>query len=155
VLTPCGLAARESLRLEAGVPLHGHELTESITPWDASAGDAVDLDKPDFIGRRALAVRAGREGAAGTTRLVALIGRGRCAARAGDGVFDLRGRRVGAITSGLLSPTLGRPIALALLAPASPEEPAWATGTTFNVEAAGGRTRPMEVVTAPFYRRTQ
>nr|WP_314927126.1 glycine cleavage system aminomethyltransferase GcvT [uncultured Actinomyces sp.] len=155
VLTPCGLAARESLRLEAGVPLHGHELTESITPWDASAGDAVDLDKPDFIGRRALAVRAGREEAAGTTRLVALIGRGRCAARAGDGVFDLRGRRVGAITSGLLSPTLGRPIALALLAPASPEEPAWATGTTFNVEAAGGRTRPMEVVTAPFYRRTQ
>ena len=131
VLTPCGLAARDSLRLEAGMPLYGHELTEETTPYDASLGAVVALDKPEFIGRQALVARAAREGAPGTLRLVALAGGGRRAARAGCTVFR-EGRRVGTITSGLLSPTLGHPIALALLR---------------------GRIYPMRVVAAPFYRR--
>ena len=61
VLTPCGLAARDSLRLEAGMPLYGHELTEETTPYDASLGAVVALDKPEFIGRQALVARAARE----------------------------------------------------------------------------------------------
>ena len=60
-LTPCGLAARDSLRLEAGMPLYGHELTEETTPYDASLGAVVKLDKPEFVGRQALAARAVRE----------------------------------------------------------------------------------------------
>ena len=82
---------------------------------------------------------------------VALAGGGRRAARAGCTVFR-EGRRVGTITSGLLSPTLGHPIALALLEPASPEEPQWAEGTSLDVDVRG-RTYPMRVVAAPFYRR--
>ena len=152
VLTPCGLAARDSLRLEAGMPLYGHELTEETTPYDASLGAVVALDKPEFIGRQALVARAARDGAPGTLRLVALVGEGRRAARAGCTVFDQEGRRVGTITSGLLSPTLGHPIALALLEPASPEEPQWAEGTSLDVDVRG-RTYPMRVVAAPFYRR--
>ena len=152
VLTPCGLAARDSLRLEAGMPLYGHELTEETTPYDASLGAVVALDKPEFIGRQALVARAAREGAPGTLRLVALAGGGRRAARAGCTVFR-EGRRVGTITSGLLSPTLGHPIALALLEPASPEEqPEWAEGMSLDVDVRG-RTYPMRVVAAPFYRR--
>ena len=152
VLTPCGLAARDSLRLEAGMPLYGHELTEETTPYDASLGAVVKLDKPEFVGKQALVARAARDGAPGTLRLVALVGEGRRAARAGCTVFDQEGRRVGTITSGLLSPTLGHPIALALLEPASPEEPQWAEGTSLDVDVRG-RTYPMRVVAAPFYRR--
>ena len=66
-LSPCGLAARDSLRLEAGMPLYGHELSEGITPFDASLGSVVGLDKPEFVGREALVERAGRRGAEGTT----------------------------------------------------------------------------------------
>ena len=152
VLTPCGLAARDSLRLEAGMPLYGHELTEETTPYDASLGAVVKLDKPEFVGKQALVARAARDGAPGTLRLVALVGEGRRAARAGCTVFDQEGRRVGTITSGLLSPTLGHPIALALLEPASPEEPQWAEGTSLDVDVRG-RTYPMRVIAAPFYRR--
>ena len=153
-LTPCGLAARDSLRLEAGMPLYGHELTEETTPYDASLGAVVKLDKSEFVGREALAARAAREGAEGTQQLVALAGEGRRAARAGCEVLDHEGRRVGVITSGLLSPTLGHPIALALLAPASPEEPQWAEGAALEVDVRG-RAYPMRVVAAPFYRRAR
>ena len=153
-LTPCGLAARDSLRLEAGMPLYGHELSEATTPYDASLGAVVKLDKSEFVGREALAARAAREGAEGTQQLVALAGEGRRAARAGCEVLDHEGRRVGVITSGLLSPTLGHPIALALLAPASPEEPQWAEGAALEVDVRG-RAYPMRVVAAPFYRRAR
>lgn len=151
-LTPCGLAARDSLRLEAGMPLYGHELNESMTPFDASLGGTVVLDKPEFVGREALEVRAGREGEPDTLTLVALAGEGRRAARAGCTVRDDRGRDVGRITSGLLSPTLGHPIALALLHPASPEAPAWPEGTVLDVDVRG-RSYPMRVVASPFYKR--
>ena len=85
---------------------------------------------------------------------MALAGEGRRAARAGCEVRGHEGRRVGVITSGLLSPTLGHPIALALLAPASSEDPQWAEGTALKVDVRG-RSYPMRVVTAPFYRRAR
>ena len=153
-LTPCGLASRDSLRLEAGMPLYGHELTDDITPFDASLGAVVKLDKPEFVGRDALLVRAGRQGQEGTRVLVALAGQGRRAARAGCPVLDEQGRRLGAVTSGLLSPTLGHPIALALVAPACAEEPAWPSGTRLTVDVRG-KSLPMSVVDAPFYRRAR
>lgn len=152
VLTPCGLAARDSLRLEAGMPLYGHELLQTITPFDASLGAVVALDKPDFVGREALEARSRRQGEEDTQVLVALAGRGRRAARAGCTVLDGSGRQLGAITSGLLSPTLGHPIALALLAPYSAQEPAWPVGTELIVEVRG-RQMPMGVVATPFYKR--
>ena len=151
-LSPCGLAARDSLRLEAGMPLYGHELSEGITPFDASLGSVVGLDKPEFVGREALVERAGRRGAEGTTVLVALAGQGRRAARAGSAVFDAAGRRVGTVTSGLLSPTLGHPIALALVSPASPQAPDWPVGAQLSADVRG-RMLPMSVVASPFYRR--
>lgn len=157
-LTPCGLAARDSLRLEAGMPLYGHELTEGITPFDASLGAVVKLDKPEFVGRTALAARAEREGEAGTRVLVALTGEGRRAARAGSTILADDGEggphELGAVTSGLLSPTLGHPVALALLAPYSHEEPAWPVGTVLAADVRGKRL-PMTVVATPFYKRAR
>lgn len=152
-LTPCGLAARDSLRLEAGMPLYGQELTEAVTPFDASLGGVVALDKPGFVGRDALERRAERDGEPGTLRLVALAGQGRRAARAGCPVRDAEGRPVGTITSGLLSPTLGHPIALALLGPSHGDQaPAWPEGSELVVDVRG-RDYPMTVVASPFYRR--
>lgn len=157
-LTPCGLAARDSLRLEAGMPLYGHELTEGITPFDASLGAVVKLDKPEFVGREALAARAEHEGEPGTHVLVALAGEGRRAARAGSAVLvdDGEGgsRELGTVTSGLLSPTLGHPVALALLAPFSADEPAWPVGTVLAADVRGKRLL-MTVVATPFYKRAR
>ncbi|MBF0695903.1 glycine cleavage system aminomethyltransferase GcvT [Actinomyces bowdenii] len=152
VLTPCGLASRDSLRLEAGMPLYGHELTRAITPYDACLGAVVALDRPDFVGRTALEERKEREGQEGTEVLVALAGQGRRAARAGCPVLDEAGRQLGTVTSGLLSPTLGHPIALARMTPHSPQEPAWPVGTELSVDVRG-RLMPMSVVTTPFYKR--
>lgn len=151
-LTPCGLACRDSLRLEAGMPLYGHELTEAITPFDAGLGAVVRLDKPEFVGRDALVERAARQGAAGTRTLVALAGQGRRAARAGCKVLDGQGREVGTVTSGLLSPTLGHPVALASLAPFSQDSPSWPQGSELSVDVRG-RALPVRVVATPFYRR--
>lgn len=157
-LTPCGLAARDSLRLEAGMPLYGHELTEGITPFDASLGAVVKLDKPEFVGRDSLAERADRDGEPGTRVLVALAGEGRRAARAGSPVLitepDGTTREVGTVTSGLLSPTLGHPIALALLEPFTREETAWPAGTVLAADVRG-RQLPTSVVDAPFYKRAR
>ncbi|WP_128773418.1 glycine cleavage system aminomethyltransferase GcvT [Actinomyces oricola] len=154
VLTPCGLAARDSLRLEAGMPLYGHELSAELTPFDASLGSVVALSKPDFVGRPALVARAEHQGRPGTRVLVALAGEGRRAARAGCPVVGADGTELGVVTSGLLSPTLGHPIALALLAPYSPQEPAWPVGTELSADVRG-RHLPMRVVAAPFYKRTR
>lgn len=151
-LTPCGLASRDSLRLEAGMPLYGHELSETLTPYDAGLGSAVTLDRADFVGRQALAERAGREGAQGTTVLVALSGEGRRAARAGATVLSPDGEVLGTVTSGLLSPTLGHPVALALLRPYREDHSAWPEGTALVADVRG---RPLEVtvVASPFYSR--
>ncbi|QGF23252.1 glycine cleavage system aminomethyltransferase GcvT [Raineyella fluvialis] len=147
-LIPCGLAARDSLRLEAGMPLYGHELSRDLTPYEAGLGGVVALAKPgDFVGREAL--QRARDAGMGTTsgrRLVGLRGLGRRSARAGYPVLH-DGEPVGEVTSGQPSPTLGHPIALAYV-PVGLAEP----GTRLDVDLRG-RPEPFEVVALPFYQR--
>jgi aminomethyltransferase len=139
---PCGLACRDTLRLEAGMPLYGHELTLGTTPFHAGLGRVVALDKSDFVG--AAALRAARP-----ERLLAgLVTKGRRSPRAGHAILDPdTGDRIGEVTSGVPSPTLGHPIAMAYL-PAGRTEP----GTRVLVDIRGTREEA-EVVTLPFYRR--
>ncbi len=153
-LVPAGLACRDSLRLEAGMPLYGNELDRTTTPYDAGLGRVVKLDKtgPDgtplpFVGRAALAARAAAEPA---RTLVGLEGLSRRAARHGYPVVEAGGGVVvGEVTSGAPSPTLGRPIAMAYVAPhAAP------VGTELAVDVRG-RPEPVRVVALPFYRRCQ
>lgn len=143
---PAGLAARDSLRLEAGMPLYGNELSVDITPFEAGLGKVVSFKKAeDFVGRAAL--EQARDASAARV-LVGLRGRGRRAGRSGYPVLS-DGREVGVVTSGLPSPTLGYPIALAFL------EPSLSTpGTVLDVDLRGN-PEPFEVVSVPFYTRTK
>ena len=144
-LRPCGLAARDTLRLEAGMPLYGQELTRERTPYEAGLGRLVHLDKETtFVGRAALEERSR---SAPVERLVGLVGSGRRAPRHGYEVRDGDGRRVGAVTSGALSPTLGVPIAMAYL-----ERGATSPATALEVDVRG-RLLPVQLVELPFYRR--
>lgn len=143
-LIPAGLAARDSLRLEAGMPLYGNELSREVTPFEAGLGPVVSFKKTEhFVGRDRL--EALRED--GSARvLVGLRGAGR---RAGRGGYDVRvgGETVGQITSGQPSPTLGYPIALAYVTPEHS-----AVGTRVDVDLRG-KDEPFEVVALPFYKR--
>jgi aminomethyltransferase len=112
-ITPAGLGARDTLRLEAGLPLHGHELGPGITPLQAGLGWVVRWDKGDFRGRDALAAERER-GVARRLRGISIAGRR--PARDGAAVL-LDGREIGAVTSGNFSPTLGHAVALAFLRP--------------------------------------
>jgi aminomethyltransferase len=107
-LLPAGLGARDTLRLEAGLPLYGHELDEETTPLEAGLGWVVRWDKGDFLGREALARRK-EEGL--RRRLVGLEMRERAIPRQGHPIRR-DGRVIGAVTSGTMSPTLGHGIAL-------------------------------------------
>jgi aminomethyltransferase len=141
---PCGLGARDTLRLEAGMPLYGNELDRETNPFEAGLGRVVKLHKPgDFVGREALA-RVAEQGPA--KRLVGLTITGRGIARHGYPVLA-GDRRTGVVTSGTHSPTLGRPIAMAYVAPGDAEP-----GTILAVEI---REQPIaaEVVRLPFYQR--
>jgi aminomethyltransferase len=141
---PIGLGARDTLRLEAGMPLYGNELDLDTTPFDAGLGRVVKLDKPDdFVGRTALE-KVARDGPA--RRLVGLIVEGRGIARHGHPVW-VDARRSGIVTSGTQSPTLGVPIAMAYVAPDDAEP-----GTVVDVEIREARV-PARVVALPFYRR--
>lgn len=141
-LVPAGLAARDTLRLEAGMPLHGHELSTDILPAQAGLGRVVAMDKDDFAGKDALAAAS-----ADLPVLVGLTAEGRRAGRAGYPVLDVAGSPVGGITSGALSPTLGHPIALAYVDPAFA-----AVGTALLIDVRGTRI-PATVTALPFYRR--
>jgi len=111
-LRPAGLGARDTLRTEMGYPLHGQDLSPSITPLQARVGWAVGWGKPTFVGADAL--RAEKE--AGPSRLLrGLRAEGRGIPRAGMVVRDAEGAEVGTVTSGTFSPTLRTGIALALL----------------------------------------
>jgi aminomethyltransferase len=111
---PAGLGARDTLRLESALPLHGHELGEGITPLQANLGWVIAWNKPQFSGRDALA----RERDAGVARkLFGITINGRRPARDGTEVLNAAGERIGAVTSGNFSPTLGHCVALALLNP--------------------------------------
>ncbi|WP_341998392.1 glycine cleavage system aminomethyltransferase GcvT [Microbacterium sp. LWH7-1.2] len=146
-LVPAGLAARDTLRLEAGMPLYGHELSLDIVPAQAGLGRVVAADKDDFVGKAGL----GAVVASDAPLLVGLSGEGRRAGRAGYAVFDGADSEapVGEITSGALSPTLGHPIAMAFVSPAVS-----APGTELFIDVRGTRI-PATVTELPFYRRNK
>ena len=153
-VVPAGLSARDSLRLEAGMPLYGNELDRTTTPHDADLGRVVRLDKVGadgapvpFVGRDALAARAH---ATPARVLVGLQGLGRRAARHGYDVVASTAPDapvVGSVTSGAPSPTLGHPVAMAYVTPEVSAE-----GTELAVDVRG-RREPVRVVPLPFYRR--
>ncbi len=144
-LQPAGLSARDTLRLEAGMPLYGNELTTETTPYDAGLGRTVKLDKPgDFVGRAALAARS--QTPPGRT-LVGLVMRGRRVPRHGYDVVTSDGTPCGIVTSGAPSPTLGRPIAMAYIDAGHAED------TDLAVDIRGTH-EPVDKVALPFYRRT-
>jgi aminomethyltransferase len=143
-LAPVGLGARDTLRLEAGMPLYGNDLDPSVNPYEANLGRVVRLDKAvDFVGRDALR----RIAEAGPARLlVGLTMTGRGIARHGYPVY-VGERATGVVTSGTLSPTMGRAIAMAYVLPGDAEP-----GTIVEVEIRAARIAA-EVVPLPFYRR--
>ncbi len=145
-LVPAGLASRDTLRLEAGMPLYGHELTEATYPAQTGLGRVVNLAKEtDFVGRA-----ASEEGpSAEAPVLVGLVSAGKRAGRAGYPVFRSVDAETaeGEITSGALSPTLGHPIMMAYVAPALAR-----LGTEVFVDVRGNRI-PATVSSLPFYKR--
>ncbi|GLV77510.1 glycine cleavage system aminomethyltransferase GcvT [Streptomyces hygroscopicus] len=148
-LVPCGLSCRDTLRLEAGMPLYGHELSTDITPFDAGLGRVVKFDKPgDFVGREALEAASRRADSVTPRTLVGLVAEGRRVPRAGYAVLAADGSRIGQVTSGAPSPTLGRPIAMAYV-DARYAKPG-TEGVTVDIR---GTQEPYEVVALPFYRR--
>ncbi|TYT21313.1 glycine cleavage system aminomethyltransferase GcvT [Corynebacterium urealyticum] len=151
---PCGLAARDTLRLEAGMPLYGNELNDELTPVDAGLGIlAATKSKDSFVGRDAI-VAAKEKGAARV--LIGLQGEGRRAARSGYAVLAGEGedaQPIGEVTSGALSPTLGYPVAMAYVDKTATEEGGAATvGQTVQVDIRG-KQYPYQVVEMPFYQR--
>lgn len=145
-LIPAGLASRDSLRLEAGMPLYGNELGREVSPHEVGLGGVIAFSKEgDFMGRAAL--ERGRNAAA-TRTLVGLKGLGRRAPRAHYPVLS-EGVVIGEITSGLPSPTLGYPIAFALI-----ESAAATPGATIEIDLRG-KTEQALIVETPFYRRSR
>ena len=149
LIRPAGLGARDSLRLEAGMPLYSHELDEETDPLSAGLEFAVALDKGStddredrFIGQDALE-RIAADGP--SRRLVGLKLEGRRSPRQGMAV-SVADEKIGVVTSGCLSPTLNYPIAMAYV----PTDAA-VKGSTVSVDLAGGTTA--SIVDMPFYRR--
>lgn len=142
-LVAAGLGARDTLRLEAGMPLYGHELAEEIDPYQAGLGFAVALDKGPFVGREALARLATDHS---RPCRVGLEVAGQRPAR--EGYPILQGDEpIGRVTSGTFSPTLARPIAMGYV---RPEFRSLGSELTIDVR---GRREPARVVALPFYRR--
>ena len=145
-VTPCGLGARDALRLEAALPLYGHEMDETISPYEARLGWVIRLEKPDFLGKMALqAMRVAKN----RRVLVGLAMEGRAIPRDGYAVLHAEtGEPVGVVTSGTFSPTLNRGIALARLQSGNPTAP----GTIYSVLVRETRHRAHIADTLPFYR---
>jgi len=140
---PAGLGARDTLRLEAGLPLHGHELGPGITPLQAGLGWVVGWDKGDFRGRGPLEAERERGVA---RRLRGIATEGRRPPRQGQAVL-VDGRRVGVVTSGNFSPMLEVGIALAFVPPDLEE------GAAVAIETRGGEPLQGRIVPLPFWRR--
>ena len=148
-LIPAGLAARDTLRLEAGMPLYGNELSREVTPYEAGLGRVVRLDRSgDFVGRQALARRAGQPPA---KVLTGLVGETRRVPRHGYPVL-LDGAPGGMVTSGAPSPTLGKPIAMAYLDAAVADQAAGDGGGRLAIDIRG-TAEPAIRVPLPFYHR--
>ncbi len=143
-IRPCGLGARDTLRFEAAMPLYGHELSETINPFEAGLGRFVKLDKGEFVGREAL--RALEK----TTdrKRIGLALEGKRIARQDQAVRH-EGRSVGLVTSGTYSPTLDRSLAMAYVEPALA-----APGARLTVDVRGYAV-PATVVLLPFYHRAK
>ncbi len=139
-VAPCGLGARDTLRLEAAMPLYGHELTDKINPMQAGLAWAVKLDKGDFIGREALTK------ATADPKRIGLEVEGKRAAREGCPILT-DGSHIGTVTSGSYAPTLEKSIAMGY-APAKYA----VVGTSLMVDIRGTPT-PAKVVALPFYKR--
>jgi aminomethyltransferase len=145
-IIPCGLGARNTLRLEAKMALYEHEISDSINVWEAGLDRYCKVDKGDFIGRDALQ----RAKAAGLTRtLVGLEMIERGIARDGYCCCNERGETIGVVTSGSPSPTLCKNIALAYVPPAMS-----AIGTPIYVEIRGQKAKA-QVISTPFYKRAR
>jgi aminomethyltransferase len=147
-LLPTGLACRDTLRLEAGMPLYGHEMNENVNPYQAGFGKVVRLDKQgDFVGKAEL-IKLSEEKPERV--LVGLAGEGKRAARAEYQLYEIGSDEVvGEVTSGALSPTLGHPVAMAYV------NLGFATvGTKLEVDIRGTKL-PVQVVELPFYKRTR
>ena len=142
---PCGLGARDTLRLEAAMPLYGHELSEDIDPLQAGLSWAIKLDKGDFRGKEGL---LRRQNDASLRRRVGLALKGKRIAREGA-IIKADGKPVGIVTSGTPSPTLGKPIAMGYVEPAYQK-----VGTTLIVDIRGN-DEEAAVVTLPFYKRAK
>jgi aminomethyltransferase len=138
---PCGLGSRDTLRLEAGMPLYGHEMNETVTPFEAGLSFAVKMEKPDFIGKAAL------EGKTNPSRIrtgIEITGRG--IVREPSPVF-YQGKQTGIITSGSFCPYLGKAFAMARVdvetaVPGSPVE-----------AEVRGRMIEGKICAIPFYQR--
>jgi aminomethyltransferase len=141
-VTPAGLGARDTLRLEMGMALYGNDIDDTVTPLEANLAWLVKLPKGDFVGRDVLAAQK-EKGVSKT--LVGFTMEDRNFPRHGYPVF-YNGQRSGVVCSGTMSPTLGIPIGTAYLPAAAAKE-----GTTFEVEIRGKRV-PATVVKPPFYK---
>jgi len=142
---PTGIGARDTLRLEAGMPLYGHELSEQINPFQAGLGFACHLTGYDFPGRDAL-VRLQRQPLE-SVRVGLELSRRRVAREGCPILVD--SRQVGVVTSGTFSPTLQKPIAMGYMRPELA-----APGTAVEIDVRG-RSEPARVLKLPFYRRPQ
>ena len=142
-LIPCGLGARDTLRLEAGMPLYGHETSEEISPLEADLGFGVKLSKPEFIGKDALIAK-------GEPKIirVGLEVTGRGIVREHQDVF-CGGEKIGVTTSGTHCPYIGKPVAMALV-DVKYKEP----GTELEVDVRGRRVA-CRVIPYVFYKRTK
>jgi aminomethyltransferase len=140
----CGLGARNTLRLEAKLPLYGHEISDTINVWEAGLDRFCKMEKPEFIGREALA-RAKASGLRKTLVGLEMVERG--IARDGYPVLDSRGRRIGQVTSGSYAPFLKKNIALGYVPPEFSD-----LRTELGVEIRGQGVKA-KVVPTPFYKR--
>ncbi|OCN00202.1 glycine cleavage system protein T [Clostridium sp. W14A] len=142
-LIPCGLGARDTLRLEAAMPLYGHEMDETINPFEAGLSFGVKMDSHDFIGKNALA------GKIQPSRVrVGLAVTGRGIARGGEPVL-INGKAVGKTTSGTFCPFLKSAIAMALIDSGNTE-----AGTDVELDIRGRRVSA-QITALPFYKRAK
>ena len=143
-IKPCGLGARDTLRMEAGLPLYGHELDRATSPLEAELATFVKFGH-GFIGEQALAAQ--RDNGLGRRLIGIRTTDGRSIARQGYKLYE-RGRAAGVVTSGTFAPTFDRPLAMAYLDHRVVSQP----GTLLEV-AIRNRMVEAEVITLPFYRR--
>ena len=141
---PCGLGARNTLRLETKLPLYGHEISDTINVWEAGLDRFCKMEKLEFVGREALE-RAKGEDLKRTLVGLEVIERG--IARDGYKVLDGDGAEIGYVTSGSPAPFLKKNIALAYVPPKFSE-----VGTSINIEIRGKAVKA-KVVATPFYKK--